>query len=60
MAGTSKLSKRVSVRLPNEVFDAIQRRIDGRRGRWESVALYVQERIIYDVMRPHKKVRRSK
>lgn len=51
----SKISQVVSIRLPNEVLFTIQRRIDGRRGRWESVGEYLQERIIYDTERLHKR-----
>ena len=54
----SKISGVVSIRLPNEVLFTIQRRINGRRGRWESVGEYLQERIIYDTMRAH--ARRNK
>lgn len=57
MAGTSTKTKVVSLRLPNEVVFTLERRIAGKRTRWDSVGEYLQERIIYDVMREHKKIR---
>jgi len=57
MSGTSKISTRVSFRLPNEVVQTLQRRIDGRRSRWESVGEYLKERTIYDTERSHKRVK---
>lgn len=53
MSGTSKISTRVSIRLPNEVVRTLSRRINGRRSRWESVGEYIKERLIYDIMRSH-------
>ena len=55
MSGTSRLTTRVSIRLPNHVVRTLRRRIDGRLGRHDSVALYLQERIIYDTERSHKR-----
>ncbi len=55
MSGTSRISTRVSIRLPNEVVRTLERRIDGRRSRWSSVGEYLKERIIYDTMRPHRR-----
>ncbi len=51
----SKTSTVVSIRLPNEIVFTLQRRIDGRRGRWSSVGDYLKERIIYDTERQHGK-----
>ena len=48
----------ISLRLPNETVFTLQRRVDGRRGRWESVGDYLQERIIYDTDRSHKRIER--
>ena len=53
MSGTSRISTRVSIRLPNDVVRTLERRIEGRRGRWDSVGDYLKERIIYDVQRSH-------
>ena len=53
MSGTSKKTTVISIRLPNDVVFTLNRRINGRRGRWESVGEYLQERIIYDTMRVH-------
>ena len=53
MAGTSRISTRVSIRLPNEVVRTLLRRINGRRSRWVSIGEYLKERIIFDVMRSH-------
>ena len=60
MSGTSTKSTVVGFRLPNEVMLTLKRRIDGRRSRWESVGEYLKERVIYDTMRLHKKVRLNK
>jgi Arc/MetJ-type ribon-helix-helix transcriptional regulator len=57
MSGTSRISTRITIRLPNEVVRTLQRRIDGRRGRWESIGEYLKERIIYDTQREHKRTR---
>lgn len=53
MSGTSKQSVVVGFRIPMDVYETIQRRIDGPKGRWESVAHYLQERVIYDTRRKH-------
>ena len=53
MGGTSKKSKVISVRLPNEVIATLERRVNGRRSRWDSVGQYLRERIEFDTMRPH-------
>lgn len=53
MSGTSKISQRVSIRLPNSVVQTLQRRINGRRSRWDSIGKWLKERVIYDVERPH-------
>lgn len=39
--------------MPNEVVFTLERRIAGKRTHWDSVGEYLQERIIYDVMREH-------
>ena len=57
MSGTSKISTRVSIRLPNDVVRTLQRRINGKRARWSSVGEYLKERIIYDTERKHHKKR---
>jgi len=59
MSGTSRISTRVSIRLPNEVVRTLERRIAGRRSRWETIGEYLKERIIYDVERSHN-LRRTK
>jgi len=56
MSGTSRISTRITIRLPNDVVRTLQRRIDGRRGHWESIGGdYLKERIIYDTQREHKR-----
>ncbi len=55
MSGTSKISTRVSIRLPNDVVRTLEHRINGERSRWSSVGEYLRERIIYDTMRVHKR-----
>jgi len=59
MSGTSRISTRISFRLPNDVVRTLERRIDGRRSRWGSVGEYLKERMIYDTQREHKR-RQSK
>ncbi len=53
MSGTSKISTRISIRLPNSVVRTLERRIDGRRSRWSTVGEYIKERLIYDTERDH-------
>ncbi len=55
MSGTSKVSTRVSIRLPNEVVRTLIRRIAGRRARWDSVGDYIKELIIMELERNHHK-----
>ena len=55
MSGTSKVSTRVSIRLPNEVVRTLIRRINGRRARWDSVGDYIKELIIMELERNHHK-----
>lgn len=55
MSGTSKISTRITIRLPNEVVRTLQRKINGRRSRWNSVGDYLKDRIIYDTLRDHKR-----
>jgi len=57
MSGTSSRTTIISLRLPNEVVYTLKRRIDGRRTHWSSVGEYLQERIIYDTQREHKRTR---
>ena len=56
--GTSKQTK-VGFRLPLDVYEIVERRLAGRRGRWDSVAAYLQERVIYDIRREHEKGKSS-
>jgi hypothetical protein len=58
VSGKSSKTETVCFRLPNDVVFTLKRRINGRRSRWGSVGEYLQERVIYDVERSHKKVRR--
>lgn len=60
MSGTSRISTRVSIRLPNEVVRTLKRKINGRRSHWFSVGEYLKERIIYDSMREHKRKKITK
>ena len=55
MSGTSSKTTLITLRLPNEVVYTLRRRIDGRRTHWSSVGEYLQERVIYDTERQHKK-----
>jgi metal-responsive CopG/Arc/MetJ family transcriptional regulator len=53
MSGTSSISTRISIRLPNSLVRTLERRINGRRSRWDSVGEYIKERLIYDIERRH-------
>ncbi len=55
MSGRSRKTTLITLRLPNEVVCTLERRIDGRRSHWFSVREYLQERIIYDTQREHKR-----
>lgn len=57
--GKSTKTKVVGFRLPNDVYEVLQRRVNGKNSHWGSVAEYLQERIIYDVRRPHTKGKSS-
>ncbi len=57
--GKSSKTVVVGFRLPKDVFDVLQRRVNGRATHWGSVAEYLQERIIYDVRREHVKGKSS-
>lgn len=51
----SKKTKVISIRLPNELVAKVQKRVE--EGRHDSVADYLRDRIIYDVLRKHQKAR---
>ncbi|KKN07210.1 hypothetical protein LCGC14_1069220 [marine sediment metagenome] len=53
--GKSSITTPVSFRLPNDVVSTLQRRIEGRRSRFDSIGLYLQEHIIWEVRRSHMK-----
>jgi hypothetical protein len=55
MSGTSSKTTLITLRLPNEVVCTLERRINGRRTHWFGVREYLQERIIYDTQREHKR-----
>ena len=50
MPGTSKKTRIIRVRLPNEVMDVIERRV-GKD--WDTKSQYVQHILIYQLMRSH-------
>ena len=53
MSGLSKKTSLITLRLPNDVLCTLERRINGKRGRWPSVRIYLQELVIWYVRRPH-------
>lgn len=55
MSGKSSKSQLITLRLPNDVVYTLTHRINGKRGRWQSIGDYLKERIIYDVRRSHSK-----
>ena len=55
MSGKSSKTTVISIRLPNDVVCTLRRRVDGRRTHWGSVGEYLQDRIIYDTTRSHKR-----
>jgi hypothetical protein len=56
-SGTSSKTVVVGFRLPTDVYDILQRRVDGKNTHWNSVGQYLQDRIIYDTRREHRKGR---
>jgi hypothetical protein len=60
MAGTSKKTRVVSFRLPNDVYAILERRVKGKKSHWSSVPEHLQDRVIYDVTREHTKGKSSK
>lgn len=60
MSGKSTKSEIVSFRLPNDVVSTLNHRIAGRRGRWQSIGEYLQERVIYDTRRLHVRKRKKR
>jgi hypothetical protein len=52
MAGVSKSTKVVGVRLPNEVVETIRRRCM-RNLHYITVGTYLRNRIVYDITRKH-------
>ena len=59
MAGTSKLTKVVSIRLPVDVYAILERRALAL-GRYNTVNSYLQRRLIYDITRKHGNGKRQK
>ena len=53
MSGTSSVTVPVNFRIPKELAEKIQRRIDKRPGKWSNINQYCRERFIYDVQRKH-------
>lgn len=47
----------VSIRLPQDIFEIIERRC--RNNRFDSISSYLRERIVYDMTRKHKRMRLS-
>lgn len=60
MAGTSKKTKIITFRVPNEVYEALVRRNDQRTAMPISVNNYVRNRVIYDATRKHGTSKRKK
>lgn len=59
MPTQNKKSRIVTVRLPLEVVQTIERRITGQKGRHSGISSYLRERITYDTMRRHKQKPKS-
>ena len=51
--GASSKTVVVGFRLPRDVYETLQRRVDGARTHWGSVGEYLQWRVIYDTRRKH-------
>jgi len=51
MPGTSKITKSVAFRLPNEVYAVLERRIKRSNNRWEKVSDYLKYSIARDALR---------
>lgn len=59
MSGTSKKTVVVGFRLPVDVYNILQRRVNSPKSHWSSVSELLQDRVIYDVTRPHSKGKSS-
>ena len=60
MSGTSRISTRITIRLPNSVVRTLESRIASPRSHWASVEDYIKERLIYDTERKHDRKRGKK
>jgi len=50
MAGTSNKTKAVALRLSNEVYEVLERRV-ARSNKWDKVSEYIKTRITSDALR---------
>ncbi len=55
MPTQNKKSRLVTVRLPLEVVQTIEKRITSSKGRHSGISSYLRERITFDTMRQHGK-----
>lgn len=55
MPGASSKTTLVTLRLPNDVVEIIQRRVGGTGYPPGTVRSYLEKRVIFDVRRKHKK-----
>lgn len=50
--GSSQMTKIISIRVPNDVYDTLKRRAESSM-QYRTVGSYVQDRLIYDTRRKH-------
>ncbi len=55
MPNTSKRTQVAAFRLPVEIYAIIERRVKGKRSRWNTVSEYLRERVCYDISRSHRR-----
>ena len=55
MAGISRKTQVVSIRLPNEVCRLIEKRLARQGSCSKTISQYLRDRIIYDMTRIHRK-----
>ena len=53
MPNQSSKTVPVNFRIPIDLYEIIQKRLEKKPGKWVNVNEYAKERFIYDASRPH-------
>ncbi len=53
MSGKSSQTKVIALRLPNDIYSILERRVNKSHRAYLTVGQYLKERIIYDTLRIH-------